>query len=86
MNGSRTHLPALPRFYVKWWHENILPKKLEQIRGSAPYGGGILQRRDRFDDDEVSRLRRFGPAWSWWAVPQDLREDLWRRDRDGTST
>lgn len=83
MNGTRTHMPALPRCYVQWWHENILPRKLAQIRGSNSGGSSILQRRNRSDDDEATRLRRFGPVWSWWSVPNDLQEELWRRDRDG---
>lgn len=74
---TRTHYGDVPDAYRRWWLENAYPIKAAQIGGADDGGGSILERLVDSYDPELERLRRFGPCWSWWSVPDDERARWW---------
>lgn len=81
MTAAKTFYGNVPASFRAWWLEHIYPAQAAALRGDlAAGGGGILHQPLGGDSAELQRLRRFGATWSWWSVPQDLREYFWAQD------
>ena len=63
------HLPAMPACYLESWHRIIWPKVLKKY-GSDNLKGSILDKKVTTTNPELERIRLYGPAWSWIALPQ----------------
>jgi len=79
MTGTKTFYGNVPASYRRWWFQRIYPTHAARLQGITG-GGGILDQPASADTAELQRLRQFGPTWSWWSVPQDLREHFWSQD------
>jgi len=73
MTGIKTFYGNVPTSFRRWWLENVYQARVAVLRGDTN-GGCILDQPADADTAELRRLRRFGPAWSWWSVPEDQRE------------
>lgn len=72
MTGTKTFYGNVPASFRRWWLEHVYPKHVAKLQGDAT-GGCILDQPIDTDTAELQRLRRFGPTWSWWSVPEDQR-------------
>ena len=79
MTGTKTFTGNVPASFRAWWLENVYPARVAVLRGDTS-GGCILDQPADADTPELQRLRRFGPTWSWWSVPEDQREQWWSHD------
>jgi len=79
MTGIKTLYGNVPTSFRSWWLENVYPARVAVLRGDTN-GGCILDQPADADTAELQRLRRFGPAWSWWSVPAEQREQWWALD------
>jgi hypothetical protein len=71
------HRPALPKSFVDYWREKILPEQL------APYQDikrTILDLPNQEDSEQASRIRNYGMYWTWWKVNDEWREWFWAID------
>jgi len=79
MTGTKTFYGNVPTSFRAWWLENVYPTHVAKLQGDTG-GGCILDQPADADTAELQRLRRFGPTWSWWSVPPNLREQWWSLD------
>lgn len=76
-SSLRTFAGNVPSSYRRWWLEHVYPLEASKFAGADDGGGGILERLVDSTDPELERLRRFGPCWAWWRVPDDERDRWW---------
>ena len=77
---TRTFYGTPTESYRAFWLEHCLPLHAARLPGANSGSASILERRNR-EHPELQRLRDFGPAWAWWSVPKDEREQWWALDR-----
>jgi hypothetical protein len=78
MTGTKTYYGTYPASYRRWWFEHVYPVRASRLAGALDDSGSILDP-PVAADSELERLKRFGPCWSWWGVPEHERQKWWER-------
>jgi hypothetical protein len=79
MTSLKTFYGNVPASYRRWWLESTYPAWVA-VLGCDSGGGGILDLPSDTENDELQRVRRFGAAWAWWGVPDEMRDYWWSLD------
>ncbi|MCP9776208.1 hypothetical protein [Cyanobium sp. WAJ14-Wanaka] len=79
MTGTKTYYGSYPDSYRRWWLEHVYPQRVSRLAGCLDDDGGILDQPMTANNSEQIRLKRFGPCWSWWGVPENERQQWWER-------
>lgn len=69
-SGARTFIPALPASWRRYWLEHVFPRKVAHLQGLQVSVLDPLP----VATAEVDRIKRFGHVWSWWGLPDDLKQ------------
>jgi hypothetical protein len=74
--GGELRLPAMPQCYLESWQRIVWPKVLKK-HGGDNLKGSVLDKKVTTTSTELERIKLYGPAWSWMALPPWARDAYW---------